>query len=65
MCEFKVYLVGDDPADRELVAKGIFVVKKKDEKIMLLDIFGEPKYVESAIIIEVNTISQELILQKV
>jgi len=64
MCEFKVYLMGKTPEDKELVAKGIIVVKIRDERVVLLNIMGEAIYIESAFIREVNTLSQELILQK-
>ena len=64
MCEFKVYFVGTNPEEKELVAKDIVVVKIRDNRIVLLNVMGEPVYVESAFIKEVNTMTQELILQK-
>lgn len=64
MCEFKVYLTGESPEEREQIAKGIVVVKVKDEKIVLLTMMGESVSVESAYIREVNTMTAELTLQK-
>jgi predicted RNA-binding protein len=64
MCEFKVYLVGENPEEKEQVAKDIVVAKIRDNRIVLLNVMGEPVYVESTSIREVNTMTQELILQK-
>lgn len=64
MCEFTVYLIGESPEEREQIAKGIVVVKVKDEKIVLLTMMGESVSVESAYIREVNTMTAELTLQK-
>ena len=64
MCEFKVYLLGETPEDKELVAKGIIIGKIRDGRVVLLNIMGDAIYIESAFIREVNTMSQELILQK-
>lgn len=64
MCEFTVYLTGESPEEREQIAKGIVVVKVKDEKIVLLTMMGESVSVESAYIREVNTMTAELTLQK-
>ena len=64
MCEFKVYLTGDSPDEKELVAKEIIIAKIRDGRVVLLKMIGDPVYVESAFIREVNTMSQELILQK-
>ncbi|PWR75905.1 CooT family nickel-binding protein [Methanospirillum stamsii] len=64
MCEFNVYRVGENPEDKELVAKDIVIVKSQDNRIVLLNVLGVPVYVESVIIREVNTMTQELILQK-
>lgn len=64
MCEFTVYLTGESPEEREQIAKGIVVVKVKDEKIALLTMMGESVSVESAYIREVNTMTAELTLQK-
>jgi predicted RNA-binding protein len=65
MCEFKVYLTGDTPEEKKLVAKEIIIVKIREGRVVLLNMMGDPIYVDSAIIKEVNTMSQELLLQKV
>lgn len=65
MCEFKVYLTGDTPEEKELIAKEIIIAKVRDGQVVLLNIMGEPVYVDSVFIREVNTMSQELLLQKV
>jgi predicted RNA-binding protein len=65
MCEFKVYLSGDDPAEKELVAQEIVVAQIKDGQVVLLPMMGEAVIIPSAVIREVNTMTQELILQKI
>ncbi|MFZ3050344.1 MAG: CooT family nickel-binding protein [Methanothrix sp.] len=64
MCEFTVYLLGDNPKDRQMMAKGILVARRKEGKVLLMDAFGSITPVENATIEEVNTLSQEMILKK-
>jgi hypothetical protein len=33
MCEFTVYLLGDNPKDRQMMAKGILVARRKEGKV--------------------------------
>ncbi|MFZ3113608.1 CooT family nickel-binding protein [Methanothrix sp.] len=64
MCEFTVYLLGDNPKDRQMMAKGILVARRKEGKVLLMDAFGSITPVENATIEEANTLSQEMILKK-
>mgnify|MGYP000911709762 FL=1 len=64
MCEFTVYLLGDNPKDRQMMAKGILVARRKEGKVLLMDAFGSITPVENATIEEVNTLSQEMILKR-
>jgi len=61
MCEFVVYLVEKDGSRRE-VTRNIVVVKRREEKTLLMDVIGSVTTVENATIQEVNTLTQELIL---
>ena len=47
MCEFKVYLVGENPEEKEQVAKDIVVAKIRDNRIVLLNVMGDAVYVDS------------------
>ncbi|MCK9585710.1 CooT family nickel-binding protein [Methanothrix soehngenii] len=64
MCEFTVYLLGDNPKDRQMMAKDILVARRKEGKVLLMDAFGSITPVENATIEEVNTLSQEMILKR-
>jgi len=64
MCEFTVYLLGDNPKDRQMMAKGILVARRKEGKVLLMDAFGSITPVENATIEEANTLSQEMILKR-
>lgn len=64
MCEFTVYLLGDEGSDRQVMAKGILVARRKEGKVLLMDAFGSITPVENATIEEANTLSQEMILKK-
>ena len=64
MCEFTVYLLGDNPKDRQMMAKDILVARRKEGKVHLMDAFGSITPVENATIEEVNTLSQEMILKR-
>lgn len=64
MCEFTVYLLGDEGSDRQVMAKGILVARRKEGKVLLMDAFGSITPVENATIEEANTLSQELILKR-
>lgn len=64
MCEFTVYLLGDDAKDRQMMAKGILVARRKEGRVLLMDAFGSITPVENATIEEVSTLSQEMILKK-
>lgn len=64
MCEFTVYLLGDNPKDRQMMAKDILVARRKEGKVLLMDAFGSITPVENATIEEANTLSQEMILKK-
>jgi len=64
MCEFTVYLLGNDAKDRQMMAKGILVARRKEGKVLLMDAFGSITPVENATIEEVNTLSQEMILKR-
>ena len=65
MCEFKVYVAGSTPEEKELVAKEIIIARIRDRRVVLLTMMGESVFVDSVTIREVNTMKQELILQKV
>jgi len=64
MCEFTVYLLGNDAKDRQMMAKGILVARRKEGKVLLMDAFGSITPVENATIEEANTLSQEMILKR-
>ena len=64
MCEFTVYLLGDNQKDRQMMAKDILVARRKEGKVRLMDAFGSITPVENATIEEVNTLSQEMILKR-
>lgn len=64
MCEFTVYLLGDDAKDRQMMAKGILVARRKEGRVLLMDAFGSITPVENATIEEANTLSQEMILKR-
>ncbi|AEB68677.1 MULTISPECIES: CooT family nickel-binding protein [Methanothrix] len=64
MCEFTVYLLGDNQKDRQMMAKDILVARRKEGKVLLMDAFGSITPVENATIEEVNTLSQEMILKR-
>jgi hypothetical protein len=64
MCEFSVYLVANG-AEKQLVTKNIVAARRKDEKVLLMDAFGIITPVEAARIEMVNTLTQEMLLQKV
>ena len=64
MCEFTVYLLGDNPKDRQMMAKDILVARRKEGKVLLMDAFGSITPVENATIEEANTLSQEMILKR-
>ncbi len=64
MCEFTVYLLGDEGSDRQVMAKGILVARRKEGKVLLMDAFGSITPVENATIEEANTLSQEMILKR-
>ena len=63
MCEFSVYLVANG-AEKQLVAKNIVAARRKDGKVLLMDAFGTVTPVEGASIEVVNTLTQEMLLQK-
>jgi hypothetical protein len=65
MCEFTVYLVDGTTTEREMVAKNIFAAKNKNGRIVLLGVSGDSVSVENALIEEVSTMKQELILKKI
>jgi len=58
MCEFKVFLDGEQVAE--------YVVFAKDEggKVTLRDIIGEPKVFEGVEITEVSVLSTRLVLSR-
>ncbi len=61
MCEFVVYLKGKDGTRRE-VARNIVVPKRKEGKTLHMDVICSVTTLENAIVQEVNTLTQELIL---
>jgi len=61
MCEFVVYVKEGDGSRRE-VAKNIVVAKRREGKTVLMDVIGSVTTVEDAAVLEVNTLTQELIL---
>jgi predicted RNA-binding protein len=63
MCEFTVYLIKEGN-NREMIAKNVVAVKKRNGKIMLMEAFGPVTTVEGATIEEANTFTQEMILKK-
>jgi len=64
MCEFTVYLLGDNSESRTEIAKEIFAAKSKDGDIVLMNVMGNSQIVEGAFIEEVSTLKKELILKK-
>lgn len=61
MCEFVVYLEEKDGTQRE-VTRNIVVAKRKGRITILLDVMGAATTLENASILEVNTLSQKMIL---
>ena len=57
MCEFKVFLDGDQVMDDVLYAKA------KDGRVVLRDVIGTEKVIEGVEIVEVNVIGTRLILK--
>ena len=62
MCEFTVYL--EDNGNRDKITKNVIKAKLKDSVVTLLDSAGKVTKVEHARILTVDTLMQELILQK-
>jgi len=61
MCEFVVYLEEKDGTRRE-VTRNIVVAKKREGKILLMDVIGSVTTIGDASVKEVNTLTQEMIL---
>ena len=58
MCEFKVFLDGNQ------VAEDIIYAKQEEGKVIIRDIIGTPKTFEDVEINEVNVFSTRLVLRK-
>ena len=64
MCEFVVYLEENGSKEREVVARKIIKAKRKEEKTVLMDAFGNVTPIEHVSIEVVDTLMQELVLRK-
>jgi predicted RNA-binding protein len=58
LCEFKVFLDGNQ------VAEDIIYAKQEEGKVIIQDIIGTPKTFEDVEINEVNVFSTRLVLRK-
>jgi len=58
LCEFKVFLDGNQ------VAEDIIYAKQEEGKVIIRDIIGAPKTFEGVEINEVNVFSTRLVLRK-
>jgi len=58
LCEFKVFLDGNQ------VAEDIIYAKQEEGKVIIRDIIGTPKTFEDVEINEVNVFSTRLVLRK-
>lgn len=63
MCEYKVYLI-ENGNERTEVAKEIVIARKRDGKMLLIDVMGTVTSVENVNIEEANTLSQEMLLKR-
>jgi predicted RNA-binding protein len=63
MCEFTVYMEERDSSVRRELARNIVVARRRDGKILLMDIFGSTIPIENAIICEADTLTQVMILK--
>jgi hypothetical protein len=62
MCEFKVYM--EESEKRTEIAKNVIKAKLKDGKVVLMGSAGDITKVDGARILVVDTLMQELILEK-
>ncbi|HOT07379.1 MAG TPA: CooT family nickel-binding protein [Methanotrichaceae archaeon] len=63
MCEFTVYLV-EEGQEKKVVAKNIVIARRRDGKMLLIDVMGAVTPVENVNIEETNTLSQEMVLKR-
>jgi len=62
MCEFKVYLLNGN--EKKQVATGIIMARKREGKMLLVDVMGTVTSVENVNIVEANTLTQEMLLRE-
>lgn len=63
MCEFTVYLV-EEGQEKKVVAKNIVIARRRDGKMLLIDVMGTVTPVENVNIEETNTLTQEMVLKR-
>lgn len=61
MCEAKVYL--EKEGSREEIMENVVSIKPEGEKLLLVDLFGERKYV-NATLKEVQLLDHQVILEE-
>lgn len=61
MCEAKVYL--EKEGSREEIMENVVSIKPEGEKLLLVDLFGERKYV-NATLKEVKLLDHQVILEE-
>lgn len=59
MCEFKVYLDGDQ------VMRDVVLARVEENGVLLTDVIGDTKKVEDCRIVKVNVLKTMLLLEKV
>jgi hypothetical protein len=62
MCEFKVYM--EESEKRTEIAKNVIKARLKDGKVVLMGSAGDITKVDGARILVVDTLMQELVLEK-
>ena len=63
MCEYKVYLM-ENGKERTEVARDIVIARKRNGKMLLIDVMGTVTPVENVNIEEANTLTQEMLLKR-
>jgi predicted RNA-binding protein len=63
MCEFTVYLEEKGSSNHKELARNIVAARRKDGKILLIDVFSSTISIENAIIDEADTLTQKMILK--
>ncbi len=60
MCEVHVFMVTD--GEKETIMENVISIKPEGDKLLLVDLFGEQKYIDAKII-EIKLLEHQVILE--